>query len=276
MAKFFSCDLVSIAFKRLSSRKREGKSHLERTSALMYFFAVDAACKELGVSSFDMNPDSLDGKNNRKQVELEFTKLVLVKSSADGILQVVELGRVEFGGTSPEKRISSNFFTVPLKKASGQKDPYSYPQRPKAPLLKMGLTSTGMKWGIQSHENWQSNFPLLLTEIRDATPHLDLAIFLLRDQSIDDASPDVINALKTGLEKRFSNDVAEYFIQKITRETLFARHIDNPFSDYYFQFSETYENESVTSPSYGTMTRTELVERILELEGLLRNNGINF
>jgi len=276
MTKFLNCDLVSVAFKRLSSRKREGKTHLERTSALMYFLAVDATCKELGTSSLDMNPDSLDGKNNRKQVELEFTKLVLVKSSADSVLQVIELGQIEFGGTSPEKRISSNFFTVPLKKASGQKDPYFYPRRPKAPLLKMGPTSTGMKWGIQYHEGWQSNFPLLLTEIRDATPHLDLAIFLLRDQSIDDSTPDVITALRAGLEKRFTNGVADYFIQKITQETLFARHIDNPFSDHYAQFAETYENESATSSSYEKMKKTELVDRILELEGLLRENGINF
>ena len=276
MAKFFSSDLVSVAFKRLSSRKREGKTHLERTSALMYFLAFDAACKELGLSTLDLDPDSLEGKNNRKQVELEFTKLVLVKSTADGILQVAELGQIEFGGTSPEKRISSNFFTVPLKKASGQKDPYFYPRRPNAPLLKMGASSTGMKWGIACHENWQSNFPLLLTEIRDSTPHLDLAIFLLRDQSIDGDTIDALTALKHGLTKRFSNDVAEYFIQKIAQETLFASPTGNPFSDHYSQFADIYENESATCSSYEKMKKSELVDRILKLEGLLRDNGINF
>lgn len=242
----------------------------------MYFLAVDAACRELEVSSLDLNPDSLNGKNNRKQVELEFTKLVLVKSSADGVLQVIELGKIEFGGTSPEKRISSNFFTVPLKKASGQKDHYFYPRRPNAPLLKMGPSSTGVQWGIKLHESWQSSFPLLLTEIKDATPHLDLAIFILRDQPIENNSPDTITALKSGLQKAFSNNVAEYFLQKIKQELLFARHVDTPFSDQYHQFADTYRNETTASSSYEKMKRLELVERILQLEGLLKDHGIDF
>lgn len=276
MTKFFNCDLVSNAFKRLSSRKREGKTHLERTSAIMYFLAVDAACKELGLPSLDLNPDTLDGKNNRKQVELAFTKLVLVDSSASGILQVAELGRIESGGTSPEKRISSNFLTVPLKKASGQMDSYFYPRRPKAPILKMGPASTGMLWGIKYHEDWQNNFPKLLTEIKEPTPHLDLAIFLLRDQPIEAAIPDVETALKAGLKRRFSIEVAEYFIQKINQETIFARHLGTPFSSQYRKFAEKYKNEPTVDSNYGKMKKSELVERVMELERLMRANGIDF
>ncbi|WP_373085440.1 hypothetical protein [Sneathiella sp.] len=276
MPQFFSPEIVSLAFKRLSSRKREGKAHLERTSALMYFFAVDAACKSLNVPSLDMNPDSLIGKNNRKQVELEFTKLVLVCSVPDGISQVIELGKIEFGGTSPEKRISSNFFTVPLKKASSQKNPYFYPGRPKAPLLMMGQSATGMQWGIQYHENWEMNFPRLLTEIREATPHLDLAIFLARDQPIDKSVSILQEAVKIGLSNIFSKNIVEYFEKKISQESMFARHINKPFVDHYAQFSKIYRNEPSTKICYVAMNKSELISRIVNLENLLKSNGIIF
>lgn len=75
------------------------------------------------VADLDLNPDSLEGKDNRKQVEVEYTKTDLLEKTRDDFKQVTELGKIDVGGTTPEKRISSNFFTVPLKKASGQKEP---------------------------------------------------------------------------------------------------------------------------------------------------------
>ena len=166
MAKYLNSELVCKSFERLSSQITTGKSHLERTSVLMVFFAVNAACKNLDVDSLDLNPATLQGRNTRKSVELEFTKLVLVGNTHGGIKQVIELGKIDEDGTSPEKRISSNFLTVPLKRASDQTAPYYYPRRPKAPLLKMGPAATGRKWGIDYHDDWMSNFFVMLTTIK--------------------------------------------------------------------------------------------------------------
>ncbi len=273
MKKFLSDQLVAYAFKRLSSRRREGKTHLERTSALLYFLAFDAACNKVGDDCLDMNPDSLTGNNNRRQIELEFTKLVTIDNNLDGLHQVYEFGKIEFGGTDPYKRISSNFFTVPLKKASVQKEAYAYPSRPKAPLLKMGLASTGIIWGIAYHDNWINNFPKLLTEIRESTPHLDLAIFLLRDHSFSDNVPALQSAISLGLENRFSKDVANYFMMKIAKEHMFARLPENPFKDRYSSFARIFVNDTTDASDYDKMTKSELIQRIFELEQILQTKG---
>src|SRR5579863_2784899 len=111
---YLSSEQVSVSFKRLSSRKQEGKTHLERTSAFMYFIAFDAVCKSKGKGPIDFDPDKNEGKSNRKLIELEFTKLVLLNKVQGKITQVSELGKIDHTGKDPEKRISSNFLTVPL------------------------------------------------------------------------------------------------------------------------------------------------------------------
>jgi len=276
MKKYINPKLVCCSFKRLSSRKKTGKTHLERTSVLMYFLAIDATCKHFGINSLDLNPNSLDGKNNRKQVELEFTKLVLIEKSRESLKQVIELGKIDVGGTNPEKRISSNFFTVPLKKASSQQDPYYYPRRPSAPLLKMGRAATGKVWGIEYHDNWESNFPVLLAEIKDPTPILDLAIFVCRDCRFDNNASEIITAIGDQLRKKFTKKMADYWISKIEKEKIMARHLENAFIDHYASFVNTYEVSPVNLNIYEQMNKAELIDRILHLEAILNENKITY
>lgn len=277
MAKYLNRKLVDFAFKKLVSIRPEGKTHLERSSALLYFLSFDAACRDLEVDVLDLHPDSLLGKNNRQQVELEFSKLVLVQSGADGIRQVYRLGEIETGGTQPGKRISSNFFTVPLKKASEQKQQYFYPKRPKAPLLKMGLSSTGLKWGIKHHDDWRSNFPKILSDIPGSISHINLSIFLLRDERIDDKITGLKEALCDGLRKRFTEDVSSYVIGKINKEMIFFKYSEEPFSDYYSQYGNIQNTESyLTVLNYENMKKNELIERVLYFEELLKKNNIRY
>jgi hypothetical protein len=273
MVKYINPELTSNSFKRLSSRNMVGKSHLERTSALMYFLSIDATCKLLSVNCLDLNPTTPEGKRNRKFVELEFTKLTLLGKCEDNIMQVLELGKITTGGTSPEKRISSNFLTVPLKKASEQEDAYFYPRRPSAPLLKMGLTATNMKWGIEYHENWQSNFPVILSEVKCPTPTLDLAIFICRDCKFDDDSSDLICALTKQLKKKFTKAISDYLTSKINKEKIIARHLKCPFVEQYKPFAKQWKSKQ-KSIVYEQMERSELIKHIIKLERLLINNNI--
>jgi hypothetical protein len=269
MAKYLSQELVCKSFERLSSRNNTGKTHLERTSALMYFLSVDAAFKHFDVSVLDLNPDSLEGKNNRKQVELEFTRLVLVGNSHDGVSQVTELGKIDEGGTHPEKRISSNFLTVPLKKASNQTTPFLYPNRPKCPLFKMGLTATGKKWGVIFHESWMTNFLAIMTSIKGSTPALDLAVFVCRDAAIDDEASDIFVALEQNLRKRFSKNLADFWIQRIEREKAMHRSVEVAFTDHHASFAGVYKQASASKKEYTQMTTSELIARIHQLESML-------
>lgn len=241
---------------------------------LMFFLSIDAACKHFGVDGLDLNPDSLDGKNNRKQVELEFTKLVLIESNNGIFKQVAELGKIDIGGISPEKRISSNFFTVPLKKASGQSEPYYYPRRPSAPVLKMGLAATGKKWGVELHDNWSSNFPILLSEVKDPTPFLDLAVFICRDCRWESENTDLVSAINEQIKKKFTRQISEYWTTRIEKEKILAHHLDLPFSDHHSPFADSIIEEVQTD--YAQMNKSELIERIRVLEELLTENGVKY
>lgn len=270
MSKYLKSELVREAFERLSPRSDAGKVPMERTSVLMYFLAVDAACKHLDKMCLDLNPESLEGKNYRKQVELEFTRLVLVEHTDGELKQVTELGKIDTSATSPEKRISSNFFTVPLKKAADQTEPYNYPRRPAAPVLIMGAAATGKKWGISHHENWGKNLLVLLADIKSPTPFLDLAIFVCRDCAFDDSADDLVLAIAEQLQKRFTKKMADFWMDKIQKEMVFARHVgDAPFVRHHFSFVGSYMQESVPSKRYDRMTKSELIARINELESML-------
>jgi hypothetical protein len=269
MAKYLKPELVHDAFARLSSRNNAGKLHKERTSVLLYFLAVDAACKYFDVSSLDLNPNSLEGRQNRKQVELEFTKLVLVEHSQDVLKQVTELGKLDASATSPEKRISSNFFTVPLKKATDQVAPYYYPRRPAAPVLKMGAAATGIKWGISHHENWRTNLLALLVDIKSPTHFLDLAIFACRDCAFDDSVIELVPAFEEQIQKHFTKNMADFWVSKIQKEIKLARHIDVPFIDHYSSFSRFYKQDQLQPKRYERMSKTELIDRIHKLESML-------
>lgn len=269
MSKYINKELICKAFERLSSRNTTGKSHLERTSALMYFLSVDASFKHFGVSSLDLNPESLEGKNSRKQVELEFTRLVLVGNTHDGVKQVVELGKIDEGGTHPEKRISSNFLTVPLKKASDQTALYYYPRRPKAPLFKMGFAATGKQWGIGYHDNWMSNFLVMLSTIKSPTPSSDLAVFVCRDCTLDDGVVDLFSALGEQLKKRFTKNMADFWIQRIEKEKILARYIEVPFADHHEPFASFYRQGAALVKRYEQMKKSELIDRIHQLESML-------
>jgi hypothetical protein len=275
MVKYLSQDFVCKSFERLSSRNKTGKTHMERTSALMYFLSVDAAFKHLSVSILDLNPDSLDGKNNRKQVELEFTKLVLVGNSHGSIKQVIELGEIEDASTHPEKRISSNFLTVPLKRASDQTTPFYYPSRPKSPLFKMGHAATGQKWGVSFHENWKANFLVILTTIKGSTPLFDLAVFVCRDSEFNDGTADIFSALEAQLKKKFTQRLADFWIQRIAKEKAMPRDVEIAFSDRYAPFASAYKLASAPVKKYTQMTKLELITRIHQLESMLttRNNS---
>lgn len=269
MSKYLSHELICKSFERLSSRSNTGKTHMERTSALMYFLSVNAAFKYFDVSILDLNPDSLDGKNNRKQVELEFIRLTLVGNSSGRLRQVTELGKIEENGTHPEKRISSNFLTVPLKKASNQTAPFYYPSRPKYPLFKMGFVATGKKWGVSFHENWNSNLLMILTTIKGSTPLLDLAAFVCRDCTLDDEAGDLFSVLEEQLRKRFTRSLADFWIDRIQKEKAMPRGNEIVFADHHISFADFYKHAHAPTKQYTEMKKSELISRIHELEAML-------
>lgn len=280
MAQYLNQKLVDFSFKRLAPKTNVGKKPLERTSALMYFLAFDAVAKKLDCCPLDLNPKASDGKNNREAVELEFVKLVMLKNTDDmQVRQVSVLGKIEKGGTAPEKRISSNFLTVPLKKASESAKAYNYPSRP-ASLLKMGASATGLKWGADYHDDWRTNLPRFLSEVKSNTPFTDLAIFVFRDAKVSADSQNVRDALADLIKNRFSEDFAAFWTKRIDAEKVFFKHGDDPFRPTHQEsLSETTvisEASASDAESLKSLDKQTLVDRIVYLEGLLDAQEIEY
>lgn len=233
MTVYLNPKLVANSFFRLTSKADVGKRPMERTSGLMYFLAFDAAAKKLRHRPLDLDPGTTNGKNNRDVMSLEFVKFVLLKEGADHQARhVIVLGKVEKGGNPPEKRISSNFLTVSVKKASESTKSVAYPNRP-APLLKMGKTATDTKWGIDYHDDWEKNILTFLADTKSKSPFTDLAVFVFRDTPIPKAHNDLRAALSSALKNRFSDDLAKFWSQRLNAEKIFFKFDGDQFSDSY-------------------------------------------
>ena len=266
MAKYLNPSVVQESFARLASKSGEGKAHLERTSAILYFLAFDATCHSTQKNDLDLDPDRLDGKNNRKQLELEFTKLVLLNTEHGQPIQFSEFGKVDATNIAPEKRISANFLTVPLKKATTQTDPYFYPKRPNAPLLKLGSVATKKKWGMAHHEDFEKNLFIVMSTARSTTPAYDLSVLLLRDAMFSDSQQDIFSELANQLAKKFTPEVAGLLKKRIEKEKVLVRSKHEAFIDHYSNFIKTEKKKGNENDHYQNMSKEELIGKILELE----------
>lgn len=273
MSKFIAPEIIVSSFRRLRPKATSGKTHLERSSALLYFLAVDATAKSLGAEVLDVNPDVDSGRTQRRDLQLEFAKLVQLAPYQGIFRQVQALGWVTLGGNEPEKRLSSNFLTVPVKKAASQTADVLYPNRPSsAPLLKLGKASTGSKWGIQVYENWSKSFPKYFEQVPTSTFSFDLAIFLSRHEKIDDTVSDLTSAVKGCLRNQFSCLVSDPWIARIQKERIYAKDLDRPA----FEVDYRPWEELLTPTDVEPESRDELAGRIVYLEGLLQKHNIPF
>lgn len=271
---YFSPQQVFSAFERLSPRNPGGKTHLERTSILMYFFSFDAACKKAGTTKLDLNPEKVHGQNNRKAMELEFTKFVLIDQINGKVRQVMKLGSVDGVSQRPDKRISSNFLTVPLKKASQQSEPFYYPRRPpSAPLMILG-PSTGLKWGIGHHPDWPSNLPKYISDIKQSTPFTDLCIFLTRNFEFSEYCTNYTQAINSALDSIFSEKLSEFLKTRVQQEKVLTNHIRDPFSEKYEVFSK--QNPQLNDLALSDLSKEKLIKRVKYLEAVLNKKNIRF
>lgn len=228
---FLAPQFIEHAFHELRSDDDEGKRHLERTSGLMYFLALCAAIRHQSLHVLDLNPKTSQGKTLRQIMELEFSRMVLLSNSGDGFRQVMVLGAIHENGTPPEKRISSNFLTVPVKKASVSMQPWGYPKRP-APLIALGETLTGKPWGATPHADWQSNLPKFLTDSKSSTPFMHLAIFVVRTCSGFLGKRESLREdLTSCLQKRFPTPISDFWDERMKKERPFFNYDGEMFCE---------------------------------------------
>jgi len=269
---YINSDIVKTSLNRLKSNAESGKSHQEKTSSLMYFLAFDALAKIKDKTLIEFPPKDFA----RKEMALEYAKLVILNKDADGNMQqIAELGLIEINGKQPEKRISSNFYTVPLKKASDISGGDNYPNRP-APILRLGNVSDKVKWGITYHPSWKTNIPKFFSEVESNTPFTDLAIFICRNDSFAKSITEWDKALYFILNMRFSDKLFSYWCDKIKDEKRFVKHISNATD-----FESTLQSIDFKScfsrkAALRSKDKATLIARIEYLENILDNNAIAY
>jgi hypothetical protein len=238
----------------------------------MVFLAFDASCQATNQKLLDLNPKTPTGQNQRQLIELEYTKLVFLGNANEGVEQIIELGKADTLPIDPGKRFSSNFLTVPLKKASESEGVYDYPRRPKTPLMKMGEEATGHKWGITHHGEWKRNLPKLFEDIRGSTFFTDLAVFVNRDTNLGNPV-NLSEGLKASLSKRFTIALAEFWCAKIDRERpLVSRHFaESALRDHYSPCLISNRREPVTNIE--RLSRGQLIQYCIYLKEKLRSLG---
>jgi hypothetical protein len=141
----------------------------------------------------------------------------------------------------------------------------------------MGPAAPGKKWGVEFHDNWSSNLPVLLSEVKDPTPFLDLAVFVCRDCKWEDKPADLILAICEQIRKRFTRKLSDYWTSRVEKEKIMAHHLDTPFIDHHSLFVDSFIEEAQNKNKiYVQMNKTELINRIYFLEEILSEYGIKY
>jgi len=270
--QYINENLTRKSFLRLRQNTVGGKTGIERTSALMCFLAFDALLKRTSITPpVNLDPDDSNGKNNREVLTREFSRLVQLKSGIEPY-HVLNLGEVS-GDGSPEKRFSSNFLTVSLKKATTNGEVNVYPSRPSNPLLVLGLKATGLKWGIDRHQEWKANLPVFLKDRKTKTPFHDLACFVLRQRGFVSSATALHEGLVDGLAEVFTPELCVFWKTQLSLEKVYADEVTEPFQD-------TAPNPFADCAWVGDLKpiseTTALASRVSYLEGLLRMHHIHF
>jgi hypothetical protein len=141
-----------------------GKTNLERLNSLSYWMAIDRVLRIQNESQLDLNPRSLEGEVNRNLLRIEFASISeLCRHAGASVVWKIP-------GVSAEvvvdaaKRISSNFLTTPVKRASAS-GPSKWPRRPQGKaLVELGLGADC--WTLASSENAVCNIPAYLSHCR--------------------------------------------------------------------------------------------------------------
>jgi hypothetical protein len=267
--------VLKTSFERLSSTTTNGKTGLERTSALMYFLAFDQlASKALKAKAkvIDLNPDTPRGQYNRSQFAAEYMNLVVVSQSPHA--HIYELGKIATDGPVPEKRISANFFTTPLKRATQSASPQAYPKRPAAPLLLLGVEQGNSRWGVTRHVDWRTNLPAFLAGNNSKTPFTDLAIVLCRSHEFSTKKHVTRVELSRAIQSMFSDELTDAWTKHLLVE---SRRSACPEIMLQATRSAVLQVTSpITQQSEHSTSAVFERSRIVYLERLLAENGIPF
>jgi len=274
MTKYLAPSLVSKSFERLREIVPEPKAGQEVTSAIFYLLAFERARQALGCRAIlSLNPCTSEGRRARTLMRDEFSKLsILCEHPVPGVfVNAPDLGSYACERKSPDKRIGSNFFTVPLKKASQSASAIDYPNRKHGPLLVLGPLQADSKWCIRRHPKWLHTIRQMLAERSTRTPFTDLAVFIFRNAKCAYSS-DLPEALCELVRSHFCEDFATEFCAQILTERQRLSVKEEPFAE---DFANCFKHLADVSANDSQKNDPQVLKaRISYLEQLLVAHNI--
>jgi len=274
MTKYLNEELVKNAFDNLRA-KGDGKLNHERSTAIFVALSFNAISHKTNEQVLDLSPDSDLGKYHRDLFKAQYEELVAIESGKQQkkYKQIWEFGVVKESSKSPSVKLSSNFLTTRLKKASTMMTALEYPGRPKGvPLLLLGEEGSGVSYKAKHTKNWFQNIPTVLRHAPTKTPLIDLALLVFRDVELTDAKTPKDN-LQTMIATRFTQDFSEWWIERLEKELIFRT--DRKCLEkrsYRKQKTITFDVEVIPdSERLRKKSRKELVDIILRLQKEIRN-----
>ena len=126
------------------------------------------------------------------------------------------------------------------------------------------------------HHDWKTNLPVFLQDVTGNSPFTDLAVFVCRNDKFDDDQSNWRAAISFALRRKFTEAVANYWIEKIESEKLFVRHLQNVT----FFSLELQDANLCTGASRKVVLRglkkDDLINHILYLEDLLDKHSVPY
>ncbi len=189
-------------------KRTEGKTGMERTSILATFLSFDRLERDLSAASIDLS----DGTIARNLIKDYYHDCLTMGELHGKPYEVVDFGWIQDAGTRQlASRLSSNFLTTGLKRASELANPSDWPRRPKAPLLQLGLPLEGKRWGVAKHPDWMTNLETVFGDRICGLNTFPLIVFLLRHQELEFID-DPLLLLKNGLSTIYTPDLVEWLV----------------------------------------------------------------
>ena len=209
--------LVKDALRSLAKRRPVVGNNKEETSAILYFFALAAAAREIGADftkGFDLA--SRSNPEGRAHFLRHFRIFHQIGKSQ---CFISELGDIHGSDKSSDQVARANFLSTFLEKgAKFGPSGLDYPSRPKdAFLIRGGVQISESRYGVRLLPQWKASLVRILSFRQTATPWHCLAIVLSRKYEFD-ARGDMTDMLILRLGDLLATPVASVFQEMLRSE----------------------------------------------------------
>lgn len=209
--------LVKDALHSLAKRRPVAGNNKEETSAVLYFFSLAAAARDIE-ADFTTGLD-LGSRSNPEGRDHFLRHFRIFHQVGKSQCFISELGDVHGSDKSSDQVARANFLSTFLERAAKVgPSGLDYPSRPKdAFLIKGGVQVSDSRFGVRVLPQWKGALVKILSFRQTTTPWHSLAIVLVRKYEFE-SGVELTDLLIVRIGKLFVSPVAEVFQDMLRAE----------------------------------------------------------